>query len=205
MNKSRNNTVERCIGYSIALASYGTVAAVAQSWERIQTNGSILGTMGIRTRFKDLVRAQVRERLSRFDVRSTAPGPEPGAVAAGGPAKVRRPSPPNADSPARTVVRAPVLPTETTEVSSEGEGVRIRAQPSRDGQTCTFGLDRSLLSGQSWWFGDTDAATASPLASALFAQVDAIESVVVDEATLSVTVTSDHTDWTAVADNKLIS
>ncbi len=149
--------------------------------------------MGIRTRIKKLIKAQVRNRVGTFNVRSGEPvAPPP-----------RAPEPKPAflddDRPVRRVIRAPLI-VERAEAAPATDGaVRIKAQPARDGDDCTFLVDRPLLERGSWHFETSEDASQSPLPAAVFA-VEGVETVVVDESTVVITRVGDEGDWRPLAE-----
>ena len=80
------------------------------------------------------------------------------------------PDPKPAGPVVRTIVQAPLI--QTVSSIDEDEGVRIKAQVSRDGMECTLMVNRALLSDAAWWFATPDAGADSPIAEAIFDVVD---------------------------------
>lgn len=153
--------------------------------------------MGLRDRFKDMVKSSVSKRLASFNIRtSSEPRPSrPTSVAPAGdvaPAGVDFEPPPT-----RRIVRAPAI-AEVVE-SAEGPGVRIKAQPATDGQECRFLVDRPVLAGRSWWFGSAESATGSPLPEALF-NLGGVASVLLDDTTVVVTPLTVMQSWRPLAE-----
>jgi len=83
------------------------------------------------------------------------------------------------------------------------DDIKITGEPSRDGDRCSFTVDRPVLAGESAFFADRDqAARYSPLAADLLA-IPGIESVLV--ADNLVTVGAAHAvDWPALGVGNVI-
>lgn len=81
----------------------------------------------------------------------------------------------------------------------DSDEVLIKAQPSPTGDQCLFTVNRSLMTGHSWYFADFESAAGSPLAERLFSLED-IETVLVCECTVTIT-RKDKTliDWVPLA------
>ncbi len=90
------------------------------------------------------------------------------------------PAPP----PRRRVIQAPVL-VEAVDEPEDGK-IRIKAQPSREGDTCKFMVNRDLFAGHSWYFPDFESAEGSPLAERIFS-LDEVESLLIHGSTATVT------------------
>ena len=89
--------------------------------------------MGLRDRFKSLVKAQVRKRMGTFSVRS-GPMPPPRSGADSAPAGPNDPV--NFEPPKRReIVRVERLPDPVVDDALKPiDGVAIKARPSRDGE-----------------------------------------------------------------------
>ena len=85
----------------------------------------------------------------------------------------------------RRVIRAPVASKDLFP-PDDPEKVLIRAQPSTSGDQCLFMVNRPLFPGYSWWFPTFESAAGSSLTERLFS-LDDVESVLVHEATVTVT------------------
>jgi len=97
----------------------------------------------------------------------------------------------------RTLVHAPVLAADSA--PRETDEILIKAEPSALGDQCKFMVNRDLFSGYSWMFADFESAAGSPLAEAVFS-VDDVESVLVQESTLTVTRRDkSRADWRPLA------
>ena len=97
----------------------------------------------------------------------------------------------------RRVLQIPVI---SEGVFPEGsDEVLIKAQPSPTGDQCLFTVNRSLMTGHSWYFADFESAEGSSLAERLFSQED-VETVLVCECTVTIT-RKDKTlfDWAPLA------
>ena len=69
----------------------------------------------------------------------------------------------------RRVLQIPVI---SEGVFPEGsDEVLIKAQPSPTGDQCLFTVNRSLMTGHSWYFADFESAEGSSLAERLFFEV----------------------------------
>lgn len=102
------------------------------------------------------------------------------------------------NSPAmRTVIQAPVLALEAELVDLDE--VRIKAEPSANGDECRFMVNRALFEGHSWWFPNFESAEGSPLAESIFS-VDEVETLLALESTFTIT-RKDKTqkDWKPLA------
>ncbi|HIA02798.1 MAG TPA: hypothetical protein EYN06_04040 [Myxococcales bacterium] len=159
--------------------------------------------MGLRSRLKKglkelLDAAQKRESTGgSFNVRSTDAVSSP--LVARGTAQIAVTEAPSAPPVERTVVRAPVIVAE--EVVSDDGTIRIKAQPQRDGESCLFMLNRTLLDEISWHFDSSEAAESSPVMHRLMSEFN-LDSVTVDGSTLVIAVEADaQTDWESVAQN----
>jgi Fe-S cluster biogenesis protein NfuA len=64
-----------------------------------------------------------------------------------------------------TIVLSPIA---DERFSSAEPGIRIKAQPARDGRSCRFMLNRDVLPGHSWRFDHRARAEGSALAAAVF-------------------------------------
>ncbi len=97
----------------------------------------------------------------------------------------------------RRVLQIPVI--------SEGifpenaDEILIKAQPSPTGDQCLLTVNRSLMTGHSWYFSDFESAAGSALAERLFSLED-VETVLVCECTVTIT-RKDKTlvDWVPLA------
>jgi Fe-S cluster biogenesis protein NfuA len=97
----------------------------------------------------------------------------------------------------RRVLQIPVI---SEGVFPEGsDEVLIKAQPSPTGDQCLFTVNRSLMTGHSWYFADFESAEGSSLAERIFSQED-VETVLVCECTVTIT-RKDKTlfDWVPLA------
>ena len=138
--------------------------------------------MGLRTRFKELLGRVAVDRprpTSPFNIRV---GDEPPRRAP----PVSAPAPEG--PPARTVVRAQRILPAPAPIGTDGP-VRIVAEPQPGGDQCRFLLDRPLLSGHAWRFGEAPEAAGSPRAEALF-RVEGVAELLIDDTTLLVTRTA---------------
>lgn len=165
--------------------------------------------MGIRSRLKELLEAaQGQSGTNSFSVRSSeAPpmdargtaSPPPTERPASRPAPAPAPSmpspPPMGDPPdTRKVIQAPIVAQPVQADTSAGEGIRIKAQPQRDGKMCLFMVNQPVLPERSWYFDDAKNAAGSVLAQALFA-LDDVDTVIVDDSTVTVTLDQESGDW----------
>ncbi|MBN4048265.1 NifU family protein [bacterium AH-315-O15] len=83
-------------------------------------------------------------------------------------------------------------------ISDSGE-VRIKAQPSADGQACSFMTNRVLCRGFSWWFDSASIAEDCPLAATIFA-LPSVDSVLLDGSVLTISLSADaRVQWPAFA------
>lgn len=76
--------------------------------------------------------------------------------------------------------------------------VRIKAEPQASGDACKFLVDRPVFAGRSWFFAGPGVTQGSPLAEKLFALPE-VDSVLIDDSTLSVTRKTKEGDWKALA------
>jgi len=97
----------------------------------------------------------------------------------------------------RTVLHASVL--NESIFPGDSEDILIKAQPSPTGDQCMFTVNRVLMKGCSWYFDSFESAAESSLAESLFS-LDDVETVLVCEATVTVT-RKDKTlvDWVPIA------
>jgi Fe-S cluster biogenesis protein NfuA len=97
----------------------------------------------------------------------------------------------------RRVLQVPVI-SESTFPESSGE-ILIKAQPSPTGDQCLFNVNRSLMTGNSWYFSGFESAAGSSLAEKLFCLED-VETVLICESTVTIT-RKDKTlvDWALLA------
>ncbi len=94
--------------------------------------------------------------------------------------------PPQMEQPARrTVIQAPVLVQQAKDEPDDGT-IRIKAEPSREGDACKFMVNRSLFAGHSWYFPDFESAEGSHLAERLFS-LDEVGTLTVDNSTATIT------------------
>ena len=97
----------------------------------------------------------------------------------------------------RRVLQIPVISEGIFPENSDE--VLIKAQPSPTGDQCLFTVNRSLMTGHSWYFADFESAAGSSLAERLFCLED-VETVLVCECTITIT-RKDKTlvDWVPLA------
>lgn len=97
----------------------------------------------------------------------------------------------------RRVIQAPVISAGL--FPEDSNEVLIKAQPSPTGDQCLFTVNRSLMTGSSWYFADFESAADSSLAEGLFCLED-VETVLVCECTVTIT-RKDKTlvDWAPLA------
>ena len=91
----------------------------------------------------------------------------------------------NTPPPVRRVIQAPIL-ANVAEVPETSEEILIKAKPSATGDQCILQVNRVMFPGHSWYFESFESAAGSPLLESLFS-LDDIETVLVMEATLSIT------------------
>jgi Fe-S cluster biogenesis protein NfuA len=82
------------------------------------------------------------------------------------------------------------------------EEIRITGEPSAQGDACKFTVDRPLLPGDSSFFGDRQAADASPLAQELLG-IAGIESVLIADNVVSLAA-AHPVDWPALGIGNVI-
>jgi len=101
---------------------------------------------------------------------------------------------------ARTVIEAPMrVGADTLEATGDSSKIRIKAQPSADGQACSFMANRMLCRGFSWWFDSVSVAEDCPLAATIFA-LPSIDSVLLDGSVLTVNLAADaRVQWPSLA------
>ena len=100
----------------------------------------------------------------------------------------------------RKVIEAPMLVDGGAEqaIGDTGE-IRIKAQPSADGQACSFMTNRMLCRGFSWWFDGASAAEDCPLAATIFALPN-IDSILLDGSSLAINLRTDaRVQWASFA------
>ena len=97
----------------------------------------------------------------------------------------------------RRVLQVPVISESVFPESSDE--ILIKAQPSPTGDQCLFTVNRSLMTGNSWYFTDFESAAGSSLAEKTFCLED-VETVLVCENTVTIT-RKDKTlvDWAPLA------
>ncbi len=97
----------------------------------------------------------------------------------------------------RRVLQIPVISEGIFPENSDE--VLIKAQPSPAGDQCLFTVNRSLMTGNSWFFTDFESAAGSTLAEKLFCLED-VETLLVCECTVTIT-RKDKTlvDWVPLA------
>ena len=88
--------------------------------------------------------------------------------------------------------------TTEPEAPADPNAIRIKAEPQASGDTCKFLVDRPVFAGRSWFFAGPGVTQGSPLAEKLFA-IPEIDSVLIDDSTLSVTRKTKDGDWKALA------
>ena len=99
----------------------------------------------------------------------------------------------------RTIIQAPVIITKKEEASTDDGEIRIKAEPSREGDSCKFMVNRSLFPGHSWFFPSFESAEGSTLAEKLFS-LDELESLLIHDSTATVTKKEKgHSDWKPLA------
>ncbi|QPJ63836.1 MAG: hypothetical protein G3M70_15105 [Candidatus Nitronauta litoralis] len=99
----------------------------------------------------------------------------------------------------RTIIQAPVIITKKEEASADDGEIRIKAEPSREGDSCKFMVNRSLFPGHSWYFPSFESAEGSALAEKLFS-LDELESLLIHDSTATVTKKEKgHSDWKPLA------
>ncbi len=99
----------------------------------------------------------------------------------------------------RTIIQAPVIQSKK-EVALEDDGdIKIKAEPSREGDSCKFMVNRSLFPGHSWFFPSFESAEGSALAEKLFS-LDELESILIHDSTATVIKKEKgHSDWKPLA------
>lgn len=88
--------------------------------------------------------------------------------------------------------------TTPSDAPAEPGAIRIKAEPQSSGDTCKFLVDRPVFAGRSWFFAGPGVTQGSPLAEKLFA-IPEVDSVLIDDSTLSVTRKTKDGDWKALA------
>lgn len=117
----------------------------------------------------------------------------PEVAAAAGPVEVA------AAPEARRVVEAPVLAEDDTDVGPAEGGLRIRARLEPESGSITFLPDAAVLPGHSSWCPDRHTANAcAPLAAALY-DAGGVATVLIHDATVTVTVEREVRDLAAAA------
>ncbi len=84
------------------------------------------------------------------------------------------------------------------DASGDPNAIRIKAEPQLTGDACKFMASRPIFPGRSWYFAGPGVTQGSPLADQLFA-LDGIESVLIDDSTVTVTRKAKEGDWKALA------
>ena len=98
----------------------------------------------------------------------------------------------------RTIIQAPIVAQKKEETPDDGT-IRIKAEPSKEGDSCKFMVNRSLFPGHSWYFPSFESAGGSPLAERMFS-LDEVENLLIHESTATVTrKTKGHADWKPMA------
>lgn len=141
--------------------------------------------MGLRTRIKGLIKAQVREKLGQFTVRTSPPDRPEGDVG---------PPPPRE----REVIRPPIITRSTAAEPSDG-AVGILAQASRDGRQCSLHVSESLTGGLSWWYERPESVESLPTMVQRLLALPGIVSVLLDDATVTLVRGGEVVDWKAVS------
>ncbi|MBK7973690.1 MAG: NifU family protein [Deltaproteobacteria bacterium] len=85
-----------------------------------------------------------------------------------------------------------------SEAPADPSAIRIKAEPQSSGDTCKFLVDRPVFAGRSWFFAGPGVTQGSPLAEKLFA-IPELDSVLIDDSTLSVTRKTKDGDWKSLA------
>ncbi len=103
----------------------------------------------------------------------------------------------------RQVVQAPAtVATLGAATESEAKGdpsaIRIKAEPQLSGDACKFMASRPIFPGRSWYFAGPGVTQGSVLADKLFA-FEGIDSVLIDDSTVTVTRKAKEGDWKALA------
>ncbi len=99
----------------------------------------------------------------------------------------------------RTIIQAPVIVTKSEDATDDGGEIKIKAEPSREGDSCKFMVNKSLFAGHSWFFSSFESAEGSPLAEKLFS-LDELETLLIHDSTATVTKKEKgHFDWKPLA------
>jgi Fe-S cluster biogenesis protein NfuA len=101
---------------------------------------------------------------------------------------------------ARKVIEAPMhVDAGALEAIGDSSEIRIKAQPSADGQACSFMTNRMLCRGFSWWFDSASVAEDCPLAATIFA-LPSVDSVLLDGSVLTISLGADaRVQWPSLA------
>ena len=83
-------------------------------------------------------------------------------------------------------------------VTTLGANDRPAITGRSSGDTCKFLVDRPVFAGRSWFFAGPGVTQGSPLAEKLFA-IPELDSVLIDDSTLSVTRKTKDGDWKSLA------
>ncbi len=99
----------------------------------------------------------------------------------------------------RTIIQAPIIVEQKKGEEQDDAEIRIKAEPSREGESCKFMVNKSLFEGHSWFFSSFESAAGSPLAEKVFSQ-DEVESLLIHDSTAVVTrKEKGHFDWKPMA------
>ncbi len=99
----------------------------------------------------------------------------------------------------RTIIQAPMVVVKSQEAQTDDGAIKIKAEPSREGDSCKFMVNKSLFAGHSWFFSSFESAEGSPLAEKLFS-LDELESLLIHDSTATLTrKEKGHFDWKPMA------